>query len=760
MRWLAGVLYTLSLILLPIGGAGAAPAPAIRAAQKALDDLELQLQRGPLDDTVLLLLRARALEARESLGPLQGEAEQEAAVLQRDLEALGPAPGKDQAAEPPGLRARRKELQDSLTLAQAASKETQLIERGFERLLEAIKRQRREHFAEALLTQAPTPFSADLWRRAGPEWVETLKASGFRLLPSTLRSVLLSLGLLLLAAGLLARVPQALTPFLSRALTVTQRPTAVQFRLLQVLLGRLLPIALVLAFGALLLDSGADPEAGQALLGLLGALAIALGFAVFFGGLLRGTYEGQALFGGSLDGALRQARVLEGLAALLFLIRLSEWLVLIEDGSLEVVITGQVILGLLVGGFLLFSARVFRAARPGVAGLWWLVLALGLVLVTVLSLGYVALGHLLAVRGLQSLAVLTGGRLLIECVRRGFAAPPIPQGLSREQRESLETAESRRFWIQVALEGALWVTSAALLLFLWSLDRKDLLLWLSDRFATIQIGKLTLSPSGLLSGFGVFLMLLAVTRWLQSTLDQKVLQRSRLDAGLRHSIRSGLGYLGFALAAMVGISVMGFDLSNLALIAGALSVGIGFGLQNIVNNFISGLILLIERPIKAGDWVVVGEHQGVVRKISVRATELMTFDRTTVFIPNSSLIAGAVQNKTHPDRVGRIILPLTLDPEEALPAVEELLLSLVSERSEIRKKPAPAVFVTGFDEETIHLELVVFIHEVDHLKAVTSDLYRAILAAFARKGIRPKSTRRPPIEVQLVSPERTTRAGD
>jgi len=137
-----------------------------------------------------------------------------------------------------------------------------------------------------------------------------------------------------------------------------------------------------------------------------------------------------------------------------------------------------------------------------------------------------------------------------------------------------------------------------------------------------------------------------------------VLLPAGISGGVRNSIRTGIGYAGIVIAALAALSYAGFNLSSVAIIAGALSVGIGFGLQNLVNNFISGLILLVERPISVGDLVVVGGEEGCVRKISVRSTELETFDGANVLIPNSYFISEKVKNWTFRNKVRRVAIPI------------------------------------------------------------------------------------------------------
>jgi small-conductance mechanosensitive channel len=307
--------------------------------------------------------------------------------------------------------------------------------------------------------------------------------------------------------------------------------------------------------------------------------------------------------------------------------------------------------------------------------------------------------------------------------------------LRRQLALTGEDAEMLGFWVVVAMKAFILTAGGLALLFLWSLDRKDLMLWLREIFQGFKLGNITISPAEILLGLLLFTVLLTATRLIQQALDRRIFPRTRLDMGARTSIRAAVGYAGFTLAALFGISTMGIDFSSLAMIAGALSVGIGFGLQNIVNNFVSGLILLIERPIKVGDWVVVGEHQGYVKKISVRATEVTTFDRASVFIPNSSLISGTVMNRTHADKIGRVVLPIGIDYDGDVTKARALLLSIAEDQFGVLDNPAPAVFMTGFGDSALNLELVAFVHDVDKVKSVASELLFTIHDAFRQHDI-------------------------
>ena len=168
---------------------------------------------------------------------------------------------------------------------------------------------------------------------------------------------------------------------------------------------------------------------------------------------------------------------------------------------------------------------------------------------------------------------------------------------------------------------------------------------------------------------------------------------------MRASVVTLFGYATMVLAVAMALAAIGVGLERIAWIASALSVGIGFGLQAIVQNFISGLILLAERPVKVGDWVVVGDAEGDIRRINVRATEIQTGDRTTVLVPNSELITKAVRNRTYADAQGlvKIVLPMPLATDADL--VRELVLDVFRGHPGMLEAPAPSVLIDGISDK-------------------------------------------------------------
>jgi potassium efflux system protein len=289
--------------------------------------------------------------------------------------------------------------------------------------------------------------------------------------------------------------------------------------------------------------------------------------------------------------------------------------------------------------------------------------------------------------------------------------------------------------LRILLDILLVPGLAAAVLPAWGLPSETLWLWISVAFQGFEVGGVRLSPADILLGILVFFIILAVVRAFRGALSTRVLSQTRIDPGLQHSISKGIGYVGFVTAAAIAVLVMGVDLSGIAIVAGALSVGIGFGLQNVVNNFVSGLILLIERPIKVGDWVVVGSTEGMVKQINVRSTEIETFRRASVIIPNADLISNSVTNWTHKDRYGRIDLPIGVAYGTDTRKVEEILLEVAKKHERVLSFPAPFVVFQNFGDSSLDFELRAYTGDVLWQVLIASDMRHEIDKRFKEEGV-------------------------
>jgi small-conductance mechanosensitive channel len=289
----------------------------------------------------------------------------------------------------------------------------------------------------------------------------------------------------------------------------------------------------------------------------------------------------------------------------------------------------------------------------------------------------------------------------------------------------------------------------------WGIESTDLMGSLRAIFFGFSVGDVTISISSILIAAALFAAGFTVTRIIQRWLDNTFLPATDLDAGLRNSIRTAAGYVGIITAGMIAFTYLGLSLERVTIVAGALSVGIGFGLQSIVNNFISGLILLWERPIRVGDLVVVGDGEGYVRRINVRSTEIQTFDRSTLIVPNSNLISGIVRNRVRNDRVGRVLVsvpvPRATDPDQ----VAEIMRRAALAHREIMSEPSPRVLFKKATENTIDFDLVCFVDDIDSAGRVSSDLYFEIFRELRKLTAPPEpaASSSPPEEPEEKAPK-------
>lgn len=251
----------------------------------------------------------------------------------------------------------------------------------------------------------------------------------------------------------------------------------------------------------------------------------------------------------------------------------------------------------------------------------------------------------------------------------------------------------------------------------------------------LTIGKVTFDFLNIGSAISIFFILYVATRITQWFFSERVLPYTRVDGGLKNAVHALTGYVGMGIAILSGMSTLGLNMENLAIVLGALSVGIGFGLQAVTSNFISGIILLFERPIRVGDWIALGEHQGVVRKIRVRSTEIETFQNASIIVPNSQLVTETVTNWMLHDTVARLDIAVGVAYDSDLKRVKDILIAAAQEHPEVRRKPQPFVLLKDFGESALQLELRCFVKNVFSMQGVGSDIRTRIYEQFQKDGI-------------------------
>jgi potassium-dependent mechanosensitive channel len=353
--------------------------------------------------------------------------------------------------------------------------------------------------------------------------------------------------------------------------------------------------------------------------------------------------------------------------------------------------------------------------------------------------GYLALSRFLAQQLIVTGSILAFVYLLLLWVdgfMQGLGDDSVATGRWLKERVGLEQRRREQLVLPIglSLKAAVLLLSVPLILLQWGYRWPDIDDWYSQLFFGFHIGNTQVSFAVLLASLIVFGLAYAAARLFQGWLDTRVLKPAGISGGVRDSIRIGVGYVGIVIAALAAFSYAGFNLSNLAILAGAFSVGIGFGLQSVVNNFVSGLILLAERPVKIGDLVVVGGEEGRVCKISVRSTEIETPERARVLIPNSCFVTEKVKNWTLRDDIRRIVIPLSLGYGCDARKVRATLLKVARDNPDVMAAPAASVDFE-FGADTLNFKLYAFVDDLKKGGDTSMELRLAILDAFSEAGI-------------------------
>ncbi len=685
---------------------------------------------------------------------LQDQGEERIKTVTAQIEALGPLP-TDGADETPELAARRAELAVQLAAATGPKLIAQEAYQRANGLIGEIDGIIRARQSRELFRLGPSPLNPAHWPSAGQavrhftagvsgEVQDVWQSDAQRALMR--RNAAKIIGLVVLGLILMTRAQGLLLQGLG---LVQNRlgSSASQARALVVSMGRiLLPLLGVMAIVQAAAISGVVGIRGAVVLEALPWMAAAVLVGRWLGRTLFNFDAARPLFLMLPPGDMHIGQRTVGLMG---------WVI-----ALEMLLAGMaaqadfsavafVVLSfpLIVGGALLLfrmgrlldpSARAETSDGPAPGPLRRqvrTVLARGALAVGVAAPLLAALGGFVAAQRLVYPAILTFALIGIFVVIYRILTDT-GSALVRAAQEGEDDAQKGMgVLINVGLGFVLVSLSLPLLALIWGARASDLWEIWAQFNQGVSLGGRRISVTDFMTFAIVFAIGYTATRLLQGTLRTSVLPSTRLDAGGRNAILTGTGYVGIFLTSLVAISAAGLDLSSLAIVAGALSVGIGFGLQAIVSNFVSGIILLVERPIKEGDWIEVGAFSGYVRKISVRATEIQTFDRATVVVPNGDLITGVVTNWTHSTMNGRVKVPVGVaygsDPRE----VEAILLDIATSHPRVLKSSPPSVVFHGFGADSLDFEIRAILNDVNYMLSAKSEMNHEIFRRFAEAGI-------------------------
>ncbi len=251
-----------------------------------------------------------------------------------------------------------------------------------------------------------------------------------------------------------------------------------------------------------------------------------------------------------------------------------------------------------------------------------------------------------------------------------------------------------------------------------------------------KMGDLEVTPVFLLRFLLFVFILVIISGASRNLVRSQVVSRTSMDLGQQEATARITGYVVFLIGLMVGLQSAGINMSSLVVLGGAVGVGVGFGLQTIANNFISGLILLVERPIKLGDRVDVGGTNGDVVRIAARSTWVRTNDNVVIIIPNSEFVANRITNWTANDRQVRFSMPVGVSYRSNPDEVQEVLLRVAQSHPDVLRDPAPEVRFVGFGNSSLDFELRVWTsRQVQTPKTLISDLYFSVFHAFRAHGI-------------------------
>ena len=749
-------------VLAGVIGAGLPPAPALaQSADQGMIDydawarlatrVETALENDFTTDETLNQLREQLVEMRTEFTATQAVVADRLTLLREQIASLPPPPEEGES-EPDDIAERRAELQATLAEREAPIRAAGEGLAQAEALIRLIDRELRERQANALMSLGPTPLNPATWMAGLDAMVvswENMRAEVLRAwndpakreelrsdLPVTIVCLLLALLLIVrgrhwmerltmrllhqssilrgrVVVAFFVSLSQLVVPFLGLvllavairlthltgttldALSVVLIPSGMAFFIARWLSLHIFPIVEDPRLSLNL--SAADRRKARGLSLIFGALA---GIEMLYGTVLvEETLNSAAL------ASLTYPLVL---LCALTMIRFSR--VLSRHQPRQVMQDGVA-----VAASPFFDRMLSLGCRT--------LLIFGLISPVLGAVGYIAAAAMLTYPPVNSLGVV--GTVIV--LHRLIIAIYV----------TIIGDDERAVQGLVPALAGLMLSLAALvpLALIWGARETDMLeLW--TRFSEgVSFGGARISPASVMWFVVVFCIGYLTTRTFQGALGTSILPKTSLEKGAQKALISGVGYLGITVAALIAFSVAGINLSGLAIVAGALSVGVGFGLQTIVSNFVSGIILLIERPVSEGDWIEVGGNQGIVDRISVRSTVIETFDKSKIIVPNADLISGSVTNYTKSSLTGRLVLNIGVAYGTDTRKVEAILREIVENEPIVVLDPEPGVDFVGFGADALEFRIRAIIRDVGMKLPLATEVNHKIAERFAAEGI-------------------------
>lgn len=365
-----------------------------------------------------------------------------------------------------------------------------------------------------------------------------------------------------------------------------------------------------------------------------------------------------------------------------------------------------------------------------------LFITFGMVLTFALSLfGYIRLSEFIINRFIISVVTIGVFYIFAKLIKVLFHQLLLFKFWVRIFRIHRRKLVKTEFWFGLVLTPLLAVICILTLLAIWGVSVDILLNNVKNFLVGFDIGGVHISITSILLGIISFLVSMALFKMLKNSFMSGNLSKIEMEEGVKDSVLSLISVIGFIFSAILAIAVMGGSLSSITIIAGALSFGVGLGLQSMVSNLVAGFTILFERPIKIGDWVIINDFEGIVKKINMRSTELETWSKANVIIPNSDILSKSLVNLTYSNRMGRIEIKVGVDYNSDIDVVKKTLVEIALSNKDVLKTPAPSVAFIDLADSSLNFQLNCFTSNVYNRSAISNDLREKIILRFRELNI-------------------------